>query len=195
MILTPKIQKAINLVAEKHANQERKGIKLPYVVHPYSVAIILSNYTDNEDIIVAGLLHDVLEDVKEYSEENMKQEFGERITKIVKEVSEDKDPNVSEDDKATWVQRKNKYLANLNNDSQEALLVCAADKIHNICSMIDAYAILGDKLWDSFDASKEQKIEYYGKILEVLKLRLKSDIIKELENIYAEVKVIAFQQD
>jgi len=195
MILTAKIQKAINFVAEKHANQKRKGVRLPYVVHPYSVAIILSNYTDDENIIVAGLLHDVLEDVKEYSEEDMRQEFGEKITKIVKEVSEDKDPNVSEDDRATWVQRKDKYLANLKNDSQGALLVCAADKIHNLHSIIDDYAVLGDKLWDSFNASKEQKIEYYGKILEVLKLRLRSDIIKELEDIYAEVKSIAFRQD
>jgi len=193
MILTAKIQKAINFVAEKHANQKRKGVGLPYVVHPYSVAIILSNYTDDEDIVVAGFLHDILEDVKEYSEEDMRQEFGERITKIVKEVSEDKDPNVSEDDKATWVQRKDKYLVNLKNDSQEALLVCAADKIHNLHSIIDAYAILGNKLWDSFNASKEQKIEYYGKILEVLKSRLKSDIIKELKDIYVEVKVIASQ--
>lgn len=188
MILSPKIQKAINFVAEKHFNQKRKGIELPYVVHPYSVAIILSNYTDDEDIIVAGLMHDILEDVKGYSEEDMKQEFGERISKIVKEVSEDKDPNVSEDDKDTWVERKDKYLANLENDSQEALLVCAADKIHNLHSMIDSYAILRDKLWDSFNASKEQKIEYYGKILEVLKLRLKSDIVKELQNVYLEAK-------
>jgi (p)ppGpp synthase/HD superfamily hydrolase len=190
MILTPKIQKAINFVAEKHFNQKRKGIELPYVVHPYSVAIILSNHTDDEDVIVAGLLHDILEDVKGYSEEDMKQEFGERITKIVKEVSEDKDPNVSEDDKATWGPRKDKYLANLENDSQEALLVCAADKIHNLHSMIDSYDILGDKLWDSFNASKEQKIEYYGKILEVLKSRLKSDIIKELQDVYLEVKAL-----
>jgi (p)ppGpp synthase/HD superfamily hydrolase len=188
MILTAKIQKAINFVAEKHSYQKRKGIELPYVVHPYSVAIILSNYTNDEDIIVAGLLHDILEDVKEYSEEDMKQEFGDRITKIVKEVSEDKDPNVSEDDKDTWVERKDKYLANLENDRQEALLVCAADKIHNLHSMIDSHVILGDKLWDSFNASKEQKIEYYGKILEVLKLRLKSDIVKELQAVYLKIK-------
>jgi len=193
MILTRKIQKAINFAAEKHAGQKRKGIELPYIVHPYSVAIILSNYTDSEDIVVAGLLHDVLEDVKDCSEKEMIENFGERVTRIVKEVSEDKDPNISENSKDTWPERKDKYLANLENDSQEALLVCAADKIHNLRSIIDAYAILGNKLWDSFNASKEQKIEYYGKILEVLKSRLKSDIIEELQEVYVEIKSVVAQ--
>ncbi|MFH1657217.1 MAG: HD domain-containing protein [bacterium] len=188
MKLTAKIQKAINFAAEKHLGQKRKGIELPYIVHPYSVAMILSDYTDDEEVIVAGLLHDVLEDVKNYSKADMARDFGERVTQIVQEVSEDRDPNVPADAKATWIQRKDKYLINLKNDSQEALLVCAADKIHNLHSIIDAYAIMGEKLWDSFNAPKEEKIQYYGKILDVLKTRLKSDIVKELEDTYIEAK-------
>jgi GTP diphosphokinase / guanosine-3',5'-bis(diphosphate) 3'-diphosphatase len=55
MELTPKIQKAINFVAEKHLGQIRKGIPLPFVVHPFSVFVILSGYTEDEDILAASM--------------------------------------------------------------------------------------------------------------------------------------------
>jgi (p)ppGpp synthase/HD superfamily hydrolase len=91
MKLTPKIQQAINLVSRLHAGQVRKGDdNLPYISHPNSVAWILSNYTNDEDIIVSGLLHDVLEDVKGYYYDDMVRDFGEKIAQIVKGVSEDK---------------------------------------------------------------------------------------------------------
>lgn len=63
MRLTSKIEKAINFAAQKHLGQIRKGDGLPYIVHPFGVAWILSGYSTDEDVIVAGLLHDVLEDV------------------------------------------------------------------------------------------------------------------------------------
>ena len=100
MEITPKIQKAINMASQLHIGQTRKGgPDLPFIVHPFSVAWILANYTDNEDIIVAGLLHDVLEDVRGYKFDNLKNDFGEKIAKIVKEVSEDKDPDIQENPK------------------------------------------------------------------------------------------------
>jgi len=105
---------------------------VPYIVHPVEVAMILDKYTDDEDVICAGLLHDVLEDVVGYSRANLAQEFGERVAQIVQEVSEDKDPNVPEDAKATWRERKEKYLAGLRQDSEEAILVCAAEKMGHV---------------------------------------------------------------
>ena len=184
MKLTPKIQKAINLAADKHLGQKRKGIELPYIVHPYSVAFILNDYTENEDIIVAGLLHDVLEDVKGYSYEDLEKDFGKSVAKIVKEVSEDKDPNVEYYEKATWEERKAGYLANLENDSEEALMITAADKIHNLQSMLNDYDTFGKSLWEKFNASKERKMWFYGEVVKVIKKRLKNDIVKELEDIY-----------
>lgn len=191
MKLTQKIQQAINLASRLHLGQVRKGDSgLPYISHPFSVAWILSNYTEDEDIIVAGILHDVLEDVKGYYYDDMVRDFGERVAQIVKGVSEDKDPNIESDEKATWEERKSKYLANLKNDSDEALMVCAADKIHNLQSMISAYQEKGDALWDNFNSPKEKKLWLYQEILKFMKGRLNNLIVNELEEVYGQAEAI-----
>lgn len=188
MKLTPKIQKAIDVSAQKHLGQARKAVNLPYIVHPFSVAWILSNYTNDEDIIAAGLLHDVLEDVPGYGFDGLKKDFGEKIAGIVKEVSEDKDPNIKTDSKATWDYRKNKYINHLNGASREAMLVCAADKIHNLSSILEAHNKYGSDMWKSFNAPVEKKLNYYEQVLKILKKRLKNKIVKELEKTYLRVK-------
>lgn len=191
MKLTPKIQKAINLASRLHLGQVRKGDSgLPYISHPFSVAWILSNYTEDEDIVVGGLLHDVLEDVKGYYYADMVSDFGEKVAKIVKGVSEDKDPNVKSDDKATWEDRKSKYLAGLEHDSDEALMVCCADKIHNLQSMIDAYQEQGEDLWVNFNSPKEKKLWLYEEILKFMKTRLDDQIVAELEKVYCRAEEI-----
>jgi len=191
MILTPKLQKAIIGASVLHADQKRKGDGLPYIIHPFSVACILSNYTDDEDVIVAGLLHDTLEDVPEYTKDDLIKDFGERICKIVQEVSEDKDPNDSEEkEKSSWQERKEKYIANLKNDSQEALLVSCADKIHNLRSMMDTYKTQGEEVWKNFNAPKDKILWYYREVLGVMKDKLDNEIVKELEKVFAEAKPI-----
>jgi len=189
MKLTQKIQKAINLSSELHAGQVRKGDDdLPYISHPYSVAWILGNYTNDEDIIVSGLLHDVLEDVKGYHYADMVRDFGEKIAQTVKGVSEDKDPNIESDEKATWEERKRKYLSALEHDSEESLMVCAADKIHNLQSMINAYQAKGEALWDNFNSPKEKKLWLYKEVLKLLKIRLNSPIVAELDAVYRQAE-------
>ncbi len=191
MKLTIKIQKAINVASRLHLGQTRKGdSELPYISHPFSVAWILSNYTNDEDIITGGLLHDVLEDVKGYYYDDLVKEFGERVAGIVKGVSEDKDPNIESDDKATWETRKLKYLAGLENDSEESLMVCCADKIHNLQSMMDAYAEKGEELWTHFNSPKEKKIWLYEEILKFMKIKLNSPIVSEFEIIYNQAEKV-----
>lgn len=92
------ILKTIERAAELHKNQFRKGdSNIPYISHPYSVAFILAQYTNDENVIVASLLHDVLEDVPGYYRADMITEFGEVVTSYVEEVSEQKDPNIPTD--------------------------------------------------------------------------------------------------
>lgn len=153
MKLTTKIQKAIIRAAVLHSGQKRKADGLPYIIHPYSTAFILTNYIDDEDIITAGLLHDTLEDVSGYKENDLKQEFGERVLDIVRQVSEDKDPDDSKKKaKATWQARKQKYLSHLESASVEAMMVCAADKIQNLTSLTEAFKQQGKDLFKKFNA-------------------------------------------
>ncbi len=182
MKLTKNIQKAIIKAAVLHKDQERKEGDVPFIVHPYSVAMIVSNYTDDEDVIIGALLHDVLEDVPNYYESDMIRDFGEKITEIVKGVSEENDPNnENKDEKESWKDRKNNYVERLKTDSQESLMVCAADKIHNINSMIEAYKERGLSAFNKFNSSIEQRMEFHKNVFKVLKERLKSEIVFELE--------------
>ena len=79
MLLNPKIQKAIYIATHQHRHQKRKINDMPYIVHPFSVAWLLSEQTKDEDVIVAGLLHDVLEDTDGYDYENIQKDFGDRV--------------------------------------------------------------------------------------------------------------------
>jgi len=188
MKLTTNIQKTIIKSAVLHNGQIRKESDVPFIIHPYSVAVILSDYTDDEDTIIAGLLHDVLEDVPNYYEADMKRDFGEKITEIVKGVSEVKDPNNNLNEKETWLYRKNKYVDRLKEDSKESLMVSAADKIHNLNSMMDAYEKRGEKSFENFNSSIKDRLWYHGEVLNVLKERLDNKIVIELEDRYKEAE-------
>ncbi len=186
MKLTPKIQKAINVAAEKHLRQKRKSTGNPFVVHPFSVGFILSEFTNDEDIIAAGFLHDVLEDAKGYTFLDMKKDFGLRVAEIVKENSEDKYPGGVKNKKATWETRKKKKLRRLKNASREALMVNAADKIHNLRSIIRNYGKQGEKLWKKFNAPPEKKYWYYKEAVEIITKRLDGKISRDLKKVYDE---------
>ncbi|MEK7081706.1 MAG: HD domain-containing protein, partial [Patescibacteria group bacterium] len=114
MTLTPKIQKAINLAARLHREHTRIGLNLPYIVHPYSVACLVSEYNDNENLICAALLHDVLEDVEGYNFKELRRDFGVQAAKLVKEVTEDRtDLEESWTLRDSWKKRKAVYLKSL----------------------------------------------------------------------------------
>lgn len=188
MKFTPRIQYAINRAAELHNGQMRKVSNVPFFTHPFGVAIILSGYTEDEDVIIAGLLHDVLEDVPKYSYNHMKKEFGERIANMVRGVTEEKSPRTKKTAKETWMDRKATYLKKLKKDTYEAMMISAADKMHNLRSMMDEYKESGEAIWKRFNAPEERKLWFYGEVLSVLKARLKNPIVKELEKTYEEAE-------
>lgn len=184
MELTQKIQKAINIAAEKHLGQIRKADGFPYITHPFTVAVLLSDYTNDEDVICAGLLHDVLEDVKGYKFADLEKDFGWRIARIVQEVSEDKDPDVETNQKATWKKRKLGYLKHLEKASNEAMLVCAADKIHNLLSMVISYELQGGKMWKQFNASPKESMWFHKECLGIIRKSLDGKIAKHFGYAY-----------
>lgn len=188
MLFTAKIQKAIRRASLLHEGQKRKCDGSPYITHLFGVALILSHYVSDEDVVVAGILHDVLEDVptEKYDGAKMQKEFGNRIYAIVKEVTEDKDP---EEDRTKsevlWIKRKQRYIDNLKNDSHEALLVAAADKIHNLLSMLESYEKYGEEIWQHFKAPRDRRIWFYREVFAVISARLTHPIVQELAAVLA----------
>lgn len=182
MHLTPKIQKAINFSAAKHIKQRRKAGGLPYIVHPFSVAWLLAEYVGDEDVVVAGLLHDVLEDVKGSSFEEIEREFGPRVSRIVKDVSEEKDPNLSSGANPPWEERKEKYLEHLRAAEIEAVYVSAADKIHNLRSLKEQFDKEGEGVWKTFSIGREKSLWFYGEVAKLVSERIGSHPLSELLN-------------
>lgn len=172
------IQKAIITAMDAHKEQLRKGTKTPYIVHPMEVAFILSQNGVSEDIIIAGLLHDTLEDTQ-VTEEKILQDFGSHILELVTGASEpeklidkgiilNKNTINDIDDKETWEVRKQHTIDYLRQAPLEIKLVSCADKLSNIRSMVRDYQTEGEKLWDRFNANRDQQKWYYQELVKSL---------------------------
>jgi len=164
---TTRLDSAIRKAAWAHeqAAQHRKGTDIPYIIHPFGVMMIASNVTDDEDVLIACLMHDVLEDVDSaiYSESNMRAEFGDRVVAIVKDVTKDATER-------NWHASANSYLRHLeHNASDEAVIVSAADKAHNLISILADYDVVGESLWLRFSTkSSADQLWWYESILKVV---------------------------
>ncbi|MBW3538266.1 HD domain-containing protein [Candidatus Parcubacteria bacterium] len=187
MSLTPKVKRAIDLAAVLHARQKRKNSGLPYVTHVYGVAMILAGYTADEDVVAAGLLHDVLEDVAatRYGAAELKRQFGNRVYDMVEGVSDDKTIRA-------WRERKQAYLDHLAEGSGEVLMISAADLIHNLTSLAEDYVVQGPKVWRRFHVVPSQLHWFWAARIKLIKSRLDSPIVAELEAAYRAVEQRAF---
>lgn len=188
MRLTPLTRKALTASARLHNDQTRKSDGSPYVIHPFSVAVLISEHTDDDEVIAAALLHDILEDVAGYSEEDMRRDFGDRVTDIVLNVSEEKDPNIEEDKRATWKDRKRKYLEGMEKHGMEALLVAAGDKLHNLTSFNDELEEQGVSLLARFNAGIDEQVWFYGEMVKILKGRLPGELTEALSAQYVRLR-------
>jgi (p)ppGpp synthase/HD superfamily hydrolase len=197
MFLTERIEKAIVRATVLHQMQKRKVSGVPYIVHPYSVAFLLAHYVEDEDVIIAGLLHDTLEDIPDYTEAMLRAEFGERVCTIVKEVTEDFTDAEKGDHRlrgTNWRARKEQYLRNLENDSPEALLVATADKVHNMRNALDEYHVHGAAVWEKFRRNVENLVWFYTEAARVISERLKHPLVDEMNRLLRELQAVAAQQ-
>ena len=167
--MTPKIHEAIIYAGKRHAGQVRKGTSIPYIVHPLEVMGILLENGCSENVVVAGILHDVIEDtcddndvIRDIVREDIRNKFGEDVLKIVNSESEDKSK--------TWKERKQHTIDCLKEDSLETRLVCCGDKLSNIMSIEEDQKKIGDKIFKRFNAPVEELAWYYGSILDNLNL-------------------------
>ncbi len=129
-----RIEQAIRAAAILHKDQVRKGdIPYPYITHTFAVAMIVSDYTDKEDVIVGALLHDTLEDT-DYTGEELREDFGGTVLTLVESVT-----RPQSDEGKNWLEIKKQYIKQLKKAPEDALIIAAADKIHNMRSMVETY--------------------------------------------------------
>lgn len=185
MLYSHRVEQAIRAAAILHKDQRRKGlIPLPYVTHLYATALIVADYTDSEDAVVAALLHDTLEDT-DYTEDELREDFGDAILAIVKAVSEPRD---TEQTTYTWQERKRAYATQLRDAPEEALMVAAADKIHNMRTTVEEYYTDHARFLRDFKGSLDERALMFQDISNTFNKRLTNGIVSEFNHVYTEYK-------
>ena len=192
------INHALAFAAKHHDRQVRKGTRPPYLTHPANVAIILTRYGRDNDTVVAGILHDAIEDcvrdgyTREMLEQRIGDKFGGKVLETVLAVTyrrhDDDGVELSGDE------RRIDYLDRLATAGENAKWVCAADKIHNASSIVADLRRTIDRetVWSRFGGGKEATARWYRQVFERLtELDFKAPIMSELDQVSAELSQLA----
>ena len=177
--------RAFQFAAEKHAGQARKASTIPYIAHLMGVASLALEGGD-EDLAIAALLHDVVEDcggapmLKE-----VRRRFGARVAKIVDGCTDtDTYP------KPPWRERKESYLRHLKEADADTRLVSAADKLNNVRSILADYRELGESIWSRFNGGRAGTLWYYRVLLDEFLRRPENRITRELALAVRELELL-----
>lgn len=176
MALSERFCDALVLAARLHANQRRKLSGEPYVAHLLRVAGIVLEHVADEDEAVAALLHDAVEDQGGAATGRLIGErFGPRVAEIVHGCSDtDQTP------KPPWRERKEAHLAHLREASASVRLISAADKLDNVRSILAAYRVMGEGIWERFRGGRDGTLWYFRSVAETLKQAGANPLVDEL---------------
>lgn len=187
-----RINHAFAFAAKHHDRQVRKGTRLPYLTHPANVALILTRYGRDEDTVIAGILHDVVEDcvregwTREMLEERIATKFGESVLTAVLAVTKRKF-----DDDGIELSREDiraDYLRRLADASEAARWVCAADKVHNAGSILADLrrTIDTESVWSRFGGGRAATLQWYRDVRDRLaQVGFDAPILGELSSLVA----------
>ena len=179
-----RLQRAFRYAAEKHAGQTRKQTAVPYLSHLMAVASLVLEAGGDEDMAIAALLHDVVEDCGGMPRlREVRGQFGARVAKIVEGCTDS-----FGEPKAEWVERKRDYLRELKHADAETRLVSASDKLHNVRTILADYRRDGESIWERFTGKKEGTLWYYRALSDEYQRRGSNRNTRELEIAVAQLE-------
>ncbi len=155
------LDRALMFAIKAHAGVERRGKGFPYIVHPMEAMAIVSTITGDQEMLAAAALHDVVEDT-EYTEEDIRKEFGDRVARLVSSETDLIIDGKSESD--SWVERKQYAIDRLAKLDRDAKIISIGDKLSNMRAMYRDYEEMGEELWNKFHVNdpKLHKWHYEG---------------------------------
>ena len=154
---------------------------MPYITHTIAVTLIVGDYTEDEDVLIAALLHDTLEDT-DYTASELQEDFGGKVRDLVESLTS------KEAEGASWLTQKKHYAKLIKKAPEGALIVAAADMIHNMRAVVEEYIEDHSRFIQEFGGSLDDRLMMYQDISNVLNSRLKNDIIHEFNHVNEEYK-------
>ena len=162
------VSEAIAFAVKAHDGMRRKKCDSPYILHPMEAAVIVGTMTDDQNLIAAAVLHDVVEDA-DISIEEIEERFGRRVRELVDSETEDKRANLPP--ASTWRIRKEESLDVLKNtDDIAVLMVWLGDKLANMRAIYRDFKVEGNAMWQRFNQNDvSEQAWYYRSIVTLTK--------------------------
>lgn len=186
-MLATRFDDALLLAAELHRTQTRKASGVPYLAHLLAVSALVLEYGGDEDLAIAGLLHDAVEDQGGLATAEMiRARFGDRVADCVLACSDS-----TAQEKEAWKLRKDRYIASLATKSDDALLVTSCDKLHNASAILADMATLGPAVFERFTARRDGTLWYYRTLADTFTTLRPGPLSARLATVVAEIETRA----
>ena len=185
-ILTDRFDRALLYATYVHGGQVRKGTSTPYVAHLLAVSATVLEYGGDEDLAIAALLHDSVEDQGGKARlEDVRNRFGDRVARVVAACSDSLADTAKGERKADWQKRKEAYLTHLDTADDDVLRVSLADKVHNARAILRDLRKpdVGESIWFRFSQPREKTIWYYRSLADKFRKRWPGQLADELHEI------------
>lgn len=156
---TSLFDKAVKLAVEAHSGTERRCKGFPYIIHPMEAVAIVATMTNDQEMLAAAFLHDVVEDT-DVTLEQIRELFGDRVAELVRHETAPLDENL------TWRERKTLQVEQLAAAPHDSKIVALGDKLSNMSGIALDYRQVGDEVWSRFHAPNgKPDVEWYYRSL------------------------------
>jgi len=180
---------ALMLAVRVHGGQLRKGSEIPYVSHLLSVCALVLEDGGDEDEAIAALLHDTLEDCPDdVTAPDLARRFGAPVAALVVACT-DTPPDYTGGPKAPWQERKDAYVERIREEGYPLCRVALADKLHNTRAIVLDQRRFGDKIWERFNATKEDELRYHRALVDAIRdAGAPGYLVDELDSLVTELE-------
>jgi GTP pyrophosphokinase len=186
-VFSPRFTQALAYAARLHARQLRKGANKPYIGHLLSVTSIVIAYGGDEEMAIAALLHDAVEDQGGRPRlREIRKKFGKRVARIV-----DGCTDAYTEPKPPWLDRKRRYIARLAGESDDTRLVSAADKLSNARDILQDVRVDGAQAFERFQGKKQGTLWYYRTLVKTFRKAGTNALVEELDRVVTLLEAIS----
>jgi (p)ppGpp synthase/HD superfamily hydrolase len=183
-LLSSRFVKALGYAAKLHGRQIRKRTQRPYIGHLLSVTATVIEYGGDEEMAIAALLHDAVEDQGGAPRlREIRRKFGKRVAHIV-----DGCTDTDQQPKPPWLERKRAYVARVGREGADVRLVSAADKLSNVRETLHDFRMHGEEVFERFAGKQGGTLWYYRALVEAFRCAGSNPLVEELDRVVTELE-------